>query len=83
MRRKKKIPSDKEAVQMVEKIVGAPRKEIARVIGQRVFTCVGCGRKVAPDGTPQNSAFVWIHVETKKRSKYCYDCDDKLIQGVM
>lgn len=80
--RKKKI-NDEKAVQMVEQIVGASRQQIARVIGQRIFTCAGCGRKVAFDGTPRTKAFVWTDVKTKKGKKYCYDCDDKLIQGVM
>lgn len=81
--KKKKIPSDEEAVRMVEKMTDAPRGQIARVIGERVFTCVGCGQRIVSDGTPRTRAFVWTHVKTKKRSKYCYNCDDKLIQGVM
>jgi hypothetical protein len=80
--KRKRVPSDEEAVRMVEKIVGAPRREIARVIGERQFTCAGCGRVVVPDGTPRTRAFVWTEVKTKKRRKYCWDCDDKHIQGV-
>lgn len=79
--KKKKIPTDEEAVQMVEQVVGAPREEIARVIGERQFKCAGCGRIVASDGTPRTKAFVWVHVETEQRRKYCWDCDDKRIQG--
>ena len=81
--KKRKVPSDDEAVQMVEKLVGASRKQIARVIGQRVFTCAGCKQKIVSDGTPRTKAFIWTDVKTKQRRKYCYDCDDKLIQGVM
>jgi len=81
-RAKRKKINDEEAMQMVEKIIGAPREEIARVIGERQFACAGCGRIVVSDGTPRTRAFVWTDVETGKRRKYCWDCDDKHIQGV-
>lgn len=48
----------------------------------KAFTCGGCGERKTPDGAPRNAAFVWTHVKTKKRTPYCYECDDKLIQGV-
>jgi hypothetical protein len=79
---RRKIPSDEDAVRMVEEIVGAPRKKIVSVIAARQFTCAGCGRVVVSDGTPRTRAFVWTDVETGKRRKYCWDCDDKHIQGV-
>lgn len=67
---KKKKVSDRETVRQIEEKT-------------KTFTCAGCGRRVVSDGTPKTKAFVWTHTKTKKRSKYCYICDDKLIQGVM
>lgn len=80
--KKRKAPSDEDAVRMAEKIIGAPREKIARVIGERQFACAGCGRVVVSDGTPRTSAFVWTDVGTGKRRKYCWNCDDERIQGV-
>lgn len=56
---------------------------LPRVLRQRVFTCAGCGQKIVSDDTPKTRAFVWTETKTNKRKKYCYTCDDKLIQGVM
>lgn len=49
---------------------------------QKPFTCRGCGARKTPDGTPQNAAFIWTDEKTKTRRPYCYECDDKLIQGL-
>lgn len=49
---------------------------------RRAFICGGCDVRKTPDGTPQNAAFVWANVKTKKKTSYCCECDDKLIQGV-
>ena len=49
---------------------------------QKPFTCRGCGAKKRPDGKPQNAAFIWTDEKTKTCRPYCYECDDKLIQGV-
>jgi hypothetical protein len=49
---------------------------------QQPFICRGCGDRKTPDGKPKNAAFVWTDAKTKTRRRYCYACDDKLIQDL-
>jgi hypothetical protein len=49
----------------------------------RAFICEGCGLRIVVEKENRRTwAYTWIHGVTHRRSHYCYDCDDALIQGV-
>lgn len=51
---------------------------------KKKFRCKRCKTLVVVEKTnPKKREFVWTEAKMNKKNSYCYECDDKLIQGIM